>query len=128
MKHLVYTLIPAALFGFTLTANAQTAQEAADSTVMTRTVKYSCDHKKQVKVTYGFNEQGLPTYAQFKSGGKQRFIPINLSRSDNVDTIFGDENNFSLSANAFDNKTYRSKNMMIMTPASEIIYKNCKPK
>ncbi|MGX2974151.1 ACP-like domain-containing protein [Ursidibacter arcticus] len=128
MKHLTYTLIPTALLGFSLLTHAQTAQEAADSTVVTKLVKYSCDQKKQVSVTYGFNEQGLPTYAQFNYGGKQRFMPINLNRSDNVDLIFGDENNFSLTTDAFDSKTYHSKSIMIMTPNNEIVYNNCKPR
>ena len=28
--------------------------------------------------------------------GKKRFLPINLGRSDNVGTVFGDEENFSI--------------------------------
>lgn len=128
MKRFVSTLASITLLGFAVSANAQTAQEAADLTVSKRSVNYSCDLKRKVKVTYGFNKQGLPTFAESKLNGKKRFMPINLSRSDNVDTIFGDDNNFSLTTDAMTNKNYRSKAILIMDPASEILFKNCKPR
>ena len=32
-------------------------------------------------MNYGFNDQGLPTYAEANLGGKTRFLPINLAES-----------------------------------------------
>lgn len=130
MKQLMKTIVPVAVLslGLVATANAQSPQEAAQSTVSKKVVSYQCSAKKKVKVTYGFNKQGLPTYAQASLNGKTRFMPINLNRSDNVDLMFGDENNFSLATSAFDSKTYRSKPILIMSPSSEILFKNCSPK
>lgn len=130
MKQLMKTIVPVAVLslGFVVNANAQDAQELMQSTVSKKVVNYQCAAKKKVKVTYGFNKQGLPTYAQALLNGKTRNMPINLNRSDNVELVFGDENNFSLSTSAFDSKTYRSKPILIMSPSSEILFKNCSPK
>lgn len=132
MKKILQTIIPAALLSVglmvTATANAQTAQEAHASTVTTKKVTYACSGKKPVKVTYGFNKQGLPTYAQAVFNGKARFMPINLDHSDLVGTMFGEENSYTLNTEAITVKNYKKSTISVMTPASEIIYKNCKSK
>lgn len=46
------------------------AREAHESTVKTSTVKYSCQNGKKLSVKYGFNKQGIPTYAEAKLSGK----------------------------------------------------------
>lgn len=52
-------------------------------------------------------------------------LPINLYRSDIAATEFGDQNNFNLSGQAFDLKTYRKSSIQIQSPANEILYKLC---
>ncbi|WP_373740017.1 adhesin [Neisseria sp.] len=112
-----------------LLLTAATAQAAIDNpTVSRKAVSYSCQSGKKVKVTYGFNRQGLPTYAKAFANGKNRYMPINLSRSDNVETIFGDENSFSLSTDYMDRKNYRQRPVMITAPDGEIVFKNCSPR
>ncbi|WLF83733.1 adhesin [Moraxella sp. ZY210820] len=130
MKKLLQTIVPAALLSVglmaTATANAQTAQEAHASTVTTKQVTYVCSGKKPVKVTYGFNKQGLPTYAQAVLNGKARFMPINLAHSDFVGTHFGNENSYTLGTDAITVKNYKKSTILVTTPDNEIIYKNCK--
>lgn len=105
------------------------ADQARKNTVKTRTVSYSCQGGKKVAVKYGFNKQNLPTYAQASLNGKTRFMPINLNRSDAIGTVFGDEDNFSLSgavdADSLTFKNIRKSSVNIQSPGSEIIYKGC---
>lgn len=124
-------LAPALLIALTSTVamaeiaeQSDPAQAAADA-VSQKTVNYRCNNGKSVKVTYGFNEQGLPTFAQANVNGKSRFMPINLNRTGSDGTVFGDENNFSLSGEVMDSKNYRQADIMIMSPSSEIVYKGC---
>lgn len=123
-------VIPAMFFAFGLTAaaQAQTAQQAAESTVSQKSAQLVCEQNRKVKVRYGFNKEGVPTFAEIKSDGKTRFMPINLARSDANGTFFGDENNFNLSTTSImSSKNYKKqKGIMIMSPDSEIIYKGCK--
>lgn len=117
------------LLGATAYANDMPHEDAASvhaQTVSKKSVNYRCQSGKKVKVTYGFNKQGLPTYAQATLNGKSRFMPINLNRSDSVDTVFGDENNFSLSTSALSKSNYRKANIMVMSPSSEVLFKGCK--
>lgn len=114
----------------TATANIKTQEDAREmdaATVVRKAVNYDCGNGKRLKVTYGFNKQGLPTYAQAYLNGKTRFMPINLNYSDMVGTTFGDENNFSLSTEGITNKKYR-KAIQVQSPSSEIIYKSCSPR
>ncbi|WP_066799873.1 ACP-like domain-containing protein [Moraxella oblonga] len=71
------------------------------------------------------NKQNLPTYAEAELNGKTRFMPINLYNSDEMSTEFGDENNFSLSTEAFDYKTVNKTTVNISAPDSEFLYKTC---
>lgn len=89
-------------------------------------MNYRCNSGKSVKVTYGFNEQGLPTYAQAYLNGKNRYMPINLNHSDMSATDFGDENHYSLHTNTepITKKSYRP-DIQIQDPASNIVYKSC---
>lgn len=130
MKKLIKTIAPVAIvsLGLVTTVNAQTPQQAVKDTISKKSVSYQCDAKKTLKVVYGFNKQGLPTFAQASLYGKKRFMPINLNRSDNVDLIFGDENNFSLSTASFDRTNYRTKPILVTSPSNEIVFKNCMPK
>lgn len=118
-----------ALLAATASAQPMDAQQAHDNTVKIRQVSYSCQGNRSLTVQYGFNAQGLPTYAQANVNGKQRFMPINLGRSDTVDTVFGDENNFSLSASAITlNNYHRTPLVGIMSPGSEFTHKSCTPR
>lgn len=101
------------------------AQQAHKNTVKTKTVSYSCQNGKKVKVKFGFNKQNLPTYAQAHLNGKTRFMPINLNRSDSTYSVFGDENNFSLMANAITLNNVAKSSMNIQSPSSEILFKGC---
>ncbi|EGE21776.1 DUF7606 domain-containing protein [Moraxella catarrhalis] len=47
-------------------------------------------------MNYGFNDQGLPTYAEANFGGKTRFLPINLVESGDEVMIFGDGNDWQI--------------------------------
>lgn len=102
------------------------ARAMHEATVKTQTVKYSCQSGKKVTVKYGFNKQNMPTYAEATLNGKVRFMPVNLHTSDATASDFGDENNFSLSADAFNYKTVHKAYVNIQDPASEILFKGCK--
>ncbi|MDO4451175.1 MAG: adhesin [Moraxella sp.] len=105
------------------------ARKADESTVNKRQVTYQCQGKKSIKVTYGFNKQNQPTYAQATLNGKTRFMPINLAHSDNVDTWFGNDNNFNLSTPAMTLANYHKTSIAtIQDPASNILYKDCQVK
>ncbi|WP_374806552.1 adhesin [Acinetobacter sp. c2-A9] len=101
-------------------------QESFSSTVDTKTVNYSCQGGKRIAVTYGFNEQGLPTYAEADINGASRTMPINLGMSGGAMSSFGEEDSFTLSASAITSKNVRRSSMMITDQANEIVYKACK--
>lgn len=111
-------------------ADTMDAREAADTAVKERQVSYVCSNKRSVKITYGFNEQGLPTFAEASLNGKNRFMPINLARSNNVNTNFGDENNFSLMSIGSDLNlsNYHRSSVNVQDPSSQILYKLCDAK
>ncbi|MCF7528760.1 DUF7606 domain-containing protein [Neisseria lisongii] len=98
---------------------------AAQKTANTKSVQYSCQQGKKVKVTYAFNKQGLPTYASAYVNGKVRTMPINLNHSNSVDTIFGQEDSYMLNSNYLDSKNYRKSSIMITAPDNQIVYKGC---
>ena len=102
--------------------------ESYDSAVKHRHVNYTCQNNKKVSVTYGFNKQNLPTFAEANLNGKKRFLPINLGRSDMVDTVFGDEENFSVMTGALRLNNYHKSSANIQDASSEIIYKGCNVK
>lgn len=102
--------------------------ESYDSAVKHRQVNYTCQNNKKVRVTYGFNKQNLPTFAEANLNGKKRFLPINLGRSDMVDTVFGDEENFSIMTGALRLNNYHKSSANIQDASSEIIYKGCNVK
>ena len=99
--------------------------KSVNSTVITKVVNYQCQSNKKVSVTYGFDKQNKPTYAQAFLNGKTRFMPLNIKRTDQVDTVFGDENNFSLTTSHMTVDNYQLP-ILITDPAQEIIFKNCK--
>lgn len=107
---------------------ATRAQESAESTVKERQVTYSCLNRKTVKVTYGFNKQNLPTFAQAKLRGKNWFMPINLHRSDNVDTVFGDDDNYNIMSDAMTLQNYHRSSINVQDATGEILFKNCTAK
>lgn len=100
--------------------------KAYDDTTIVREVSYQCLANKKVVVTYGFNREKMPTYASSFIGGKDRFMPINLSRSDQVDTVFGGEDNYRLTSEDFSLNTYHRRGINIQTPGNEVLYKNCR--
>nr|WP_313975483.1 adhesin [uncultured Psychrobacter sp.] len=99
--------------------------ESYDTAVKIRQVNYTCQSNKKVSVIYGFNKEYLPTFAEAKLNGKKRFLPINLGRSDNVDTVFGDEDNFSIMTGALRLNSYHKSSANIQNAKSEILYKGC---
>lgn len=122
------TLSTALLAAATLIAGVAHAGDLPGKAVSKSSVQYTCQQGKKVKVTYGFNKQKLPVYASAYINGKTRYMPVNLNRTDNVETVFGDENNFSLSTDQLDRSNVRQKSVMIMSPSSEILYKSCTPR
>lgn len=105
------------------------ARQADATTVNKRQVTYQCQSGKSVKVTYGFNKQNLPTYAEANLNGKTRFMPINLAHSNSSNIRFGDDNNFSLGASAFNLSNYHKVSVdTIQSPASDILFKSCNVK
>lgn len=104
------------------------AHADAGQAVRKSSVSYTCQQGKKVKVTYGFNKQNLPVYASAYMNGKTRYMPINLNASDNVDTVFGDENNFKLSTGYLDRSNHRRNSIMITSPGQDILFKSCKPR
>lgn len=99
--------------------------QSYDTAVKVRQVNYTCQSNKKLSVTYGFNKQNLPTYAQANLNGKDRFLPINLGRSDTVDTVFGDEENFSIMSNAMRLNNYHKSSINVQDASSKILYKGC---
>lgn len=124
MKKLTAALFLAA----TVVAGAAHAHGAHETVVRKSTVSYQCEQGKKLKVNYGFNKQNLPVYASAYLNGKTRYMPLNLERSDNVDTVFGDENNFKLSTDYMDRANHRKKSVMVTAPGQSILFKNCSPR
>ena len=112
--------IPAAAATLALAVSA-TASAAGGS------VTYQCQNDKKVSVNYTFNEQGVPTQATATLNGKKRLMKYDLNRSDNVDTFFKDKNGYNLTASELNSGNYRDASIMIMSPNSEILYKDCSP-
>lgn len=134
MKKLLKTIVPAALLSVglmvTVNANALSPQQAHATTAVTKQVTYQCAGKKPVKVTYGFNKQGIPTFAEAFLEGKKRFMPMNLAHSDFVGTRFGHDkdHNYMLNTRGITSKDYKKSTIMVTTPDNKIIFKNCKSK
>lgn len=120
-------VLPVALLALTTSAFASQSDPAAaaKNAVKKQSVSYTCQGGKKLTVTYGFNAQNLPTYAQAKISGKSRFMPINLNRTELVSTVFGDENNFSVMADSINFSNVRKSSINVQSPASEILFKNC---
>ncbi|WP_416189760.1 adhesin [Neisseria sp. CCUG17229] len=109
---------------------ASGAAQAANNnpTVSKKSVSYRCDQGNALKVTYGFNKQGLPTYASALLKGKKRVLPINLDHSSVAGTMFGKEGGYMMSTDYMDTKNYRKSALMVTAPNNNILYKNCEPR
>ncbi|XXQ68631.1 DUF7606 domain-containing protein [Neisseriaceae bacterium B1] len=131
MKKIITSIIGASALLVSLGAQAEDfatlAQEAADSTVKERQVNYTCSDKS-LSVTYGFNKQGLPTFAQAKLNGKKWFMPIDLNRSNHVDTVFGVEDNYNLVSDYLSLNNYHQSSVMVQDASDRILFKNCTAK
>ncbi|MUG32899.1 MULTISPECIES: ACP-like domain-containing protein [Psychrobacter] len=133
MKKLTTVLSSAAILSAALSSGSALAyseqvMDAAtshDTAVKVRQVNYSCQNNAKVSVTYGFNKQNLPTYASAYLNGKDRFLPINLARTDKVDTVFGDEDNFSIMSGALSLNNYHKSSINVQDASSKIVYKGC---
>ncbi len=110
-------IIAYSLFAFCLSTQFAHAMQAS--------VQYDCQSNKSVKVTYQFNQQGLPTSAQAVIDGRVRHMPINLSRSDNSGTVFGKDNQYVLSSGYLDSKNYKKSSILLTSPNNKILFKNC---
>ncbi len=95
---------------------------------MEANVEYDCQSNRSIKVTYQFNDVGLPTSAKAVIGGRTRYMPINLSRSNNVDTIFGKEKQYVLSTGYLDSKNFKKSSILVTAPDNKILFKNCMAK
>ena len=124
MKLLTTVILSSALALSGMAAAAGTS----NPTVAKKTVSYVCQQGKKVKVTYGFNKQGLTTYASAAIKGKQVQMPINLDKSGNMDTFYGKEGGYVLSTGAMDSKSYRKQPIMITAPDNQIVFKDCSPR
>lgn len=122
MKKVLFTAISMAFLVSTGSAQAKNI----NATVSSKSVNYTCQSGKSVRVTYGFNRQGLPTYASSYIAGKSRYMPINLDRSDNVDTVFGKESAYTLSSDNMNSRNYRNASIMVTAPTQEILFKDCR--
>ncbi|PID48581.1 MAG: hypothetical protein CR991_11090 [Proteobacteria bacterium] len=100
-------------------------QKGKTSNMTSGRVHYACQSGKFINVTYLFNVQGLPTKAIAVINGSKRIMPINLSRSNNVDTVFGEEGQYVLGANYIDRNNYRRSSILVTSPKNEILFKNC---
>ncbi|WP_226883405.1 ACP-like domain-containing protein [Neisseria yangbaofengii] len=110
-------------------AAAGAAQAANNNpTVSKKTVSYRCDQGHALNVTYGFNKQGLPTYASAFLNGKRRVLPINLDHSGAAGTMFGKEDSYMMNADYMDTKNYHKSALMVTEPDNSILYKNCEPR
>ncbi len=110
-------IIAYSLFAFCLSTPIAHAMQAS--------VQYDCQSGKSVKVTYQFNKQGLPTSAQAVINGRTQYMPINLSRSDSVSTVFGKDNQYVLSSGYLDSKNYKKSSILLTSPSNKILFKNC---
>lgn len=90
-----------------------------------RTVHYQCGAGKNLKVTYQFNDAGLPTQAKATLQGKTRTMAYNQNESDNVDTIFNSREGYRLSSSYMDSQNYREQGIVITSPKDEMLFKNC---
>ncbi len=110
-------IIAYSLFAFCLSTPVAHAIQAS--------VQYDCQSGKSVKVTYQFNKQGLPTSAQAVINGRTQYMPINLSRSDSVSSVFGKDNQYVLSSGYLDSKNYKKSGILLTSPSNKILFKNC---
>ena len=99
--------------------------ESYDTAIKHRQVNYTCQNNNKISVTYGFNKQYLPTFAEANLNGKKRFLPINLARTDNISTVFGDAENFSIMTGPLRLNNYHKSSANIQNANSEILYKGC---
>ena len=100
---------------------------SANASAASGTVTYQCQNNEKVSVNYVFNKQGIPTQATATLQGKKRLMKYDLNRSDNVDTYFTDNKGFYISTSNMDSGNYRQNSIMIFSPSSEILYKDCDP-
>ena len=102
-------------------------KQAVRDTTKVRQVNYTCATGGRLTVKYGFNEQSQPTSAEAVVGGKNRFMPINLARSDVSGTFFGQEDSYTLGVDALTLGNYHRVGLAsIQDPASEIMHKDCR--
>ena len=107
---------------------AMDAHTADSMTVQTKSVHYTCQGKRRLTIQYGFDKHEAATFAEASLNGKKRFMPINRNLSDEVSTVFGDENNFSLNAERLDLSTYRKASLVgITAPDGAFTHKDCTP-
>lgn len=100
------------VFGFSTAAHAEL-------------MSYRCDQDRKIDVVYSFNSAGVPTKAEVMIQGKKRVLNYNMDRSDNVGSFFNDKAGYELSSNIITRDDYHSSSIMIMSPKSEILFKNC---
>lgn len=121
-------LTTAILSSLMLATGVASAAHMDNPTVSKKTVSYVCQQGKKVKVTYGFNKQGLTTYASTVIKGKRVTLPIDLNKSDNVDTFYGKEGGYVLGTGVMDKTSYRKQSIMITAPDNQIVFKDCSPR
>ncbi|ABX74178.1 adhesin component [Neisseria meningitidis 053442] len=128
-KGIKMKLLTTAILSSAIALSSMAAAAGTDNpTVAKKTVSYVCQQGKKVKVTYGFNKQGLTTYASAVINGKRVQMPVNLDKSDNVETFYGKEGGYVLGTGVMDGKSYRKQPIMITAPDNQIVFKDCSPR
>ena len=135
MKKLITLFSTVAILSTTLASGSALASPnqvmdpaaAHKDAVKTRLVHYTCQGNSNIEVTYGFNNVNHPTYASAKINGKKRFMPINYEQTDNMVTVFGDDNNFNMMTDSMIISNYsKVPAVLVNSPSGEILYKECK--
>ena len=135
MKKLITLFSTVAIVSTTLASGSALASSnqvmdpaaAHKDAVKTRLVHYTCQGNSNIEVTYGFNNVNHPTYASAKINGKKRFMPINYEQTDNMVTVFGDDNNFNMMTDSMIISNYsKVPAVLVNSPSGEILYKECK--
>ncbi len=115
------------LFAILVTTTALMGATSANA-MTPKTLQYHCQSGKNINVTYHFNTQGIPTKAIAHLNGKNRVMPINLAKSDNVGTLFGKSGSYMLGAEAMNSGNYTEVDLSTITaPSGNILYKSCTP-
>ena len=107
-------------------SESQQSQNAGKIT-KTGSVSYMCLNERRLKVNYAFNGAGVPVKAEAILNGRKRTLQYDLNRSGDQDVYFQDRAGYNLSTSYMDANNFRQNAVMVMSPNSEFLYKDCAP-